>query len=163
MLATVCALLLCLALGEVRAGPTPKPFSLNRYMYKIAFPLTTLLTHEYRRNDGFPYPLDDVDKLEENSLSRFQTYLSKKNTSSHGCTLENAVRRMEWHDLTVPQREEYIRAVLCLQSKPPKADTKKYPGVLNRYDDFVLTHETQAMHLHSTVSCPNPSNNSMYG
>lgn len=56
------------------------------------------------------------------------------------------------HDLTIPQREEYIRAVLCLQSKPPRADKTKYPGLMNRYDDFVLTHETQAMHLHSTVS-----------
>jgi hypothetical protein len=56
------------------------------------------------------------------------------------------------HDLTVAEREEYIKAVLCLQSKPPKADQTKYPGVLSRYDDFVLTHETQAMHLHSTVS-----------
>jgi hypothetical protein len=58
------------------------------------------------------------------------------------------------HDMTVPQREEYIRAVLCLQSLPPKADKTKYPGVMNRYDDFVLTHETQAMHLHSTVGTP---------
>lgn len=56
------------------------------------------------------------------------------------------------HDMSIPQREEYIRAVLCLQSLPPKADQIKYPGVKNRYDDFVLTHETQAMHLHSTVS-----------
>lgn len=56
------------------------------------------------------------------------------------------------HDLSVVEREEYIRAVLCLQSKPPKADQKLYPGVMNRYDDFVLTHETQATHLHSTVS-----------
>jgi hypothetical protein len=53
--------------------------------------------------------------------------------------------------MSVPQREEYIRAVLCLQSLPPKADQQKYPGVMNRYDDFVLTHETQAFHLHSTV------------
>jgi tyrosinase len=54
--------------------------------------------------------------------------------------------------MTIPQREEYISAVLCLQSLPPKADKTKYPGVMNRYDDFVLTHETQAFHLHSTVS-----------
>lgn len=103
-----------------------------------------------RRDDGFPYPLDDVDHLEESSLAKFEAYLAKKKTSSHGCTLQNAARRQEWHDMTIPQREEYIQAVLCLQSKPPKADQKKYPGVRNRYDDFVLTHETQATHLHST-------------
>jgi tyrosinase len=60
------------------------------------------------------------------------------------------------HDMTIPQREEYIQAVLCLQTLPPKADKTKYPGVMNRYDDFVLTHETQAMHLHSTVHLPPP-------
>ncbi|KAF2638844.1 Di-copper centre-containing protein [Massarina eburnea CBS 473.64] len=111
--------------------------------------LYTLLTILCRRDDGFPYPLDNTDKLEEASLAKFEAYLAKKN-STNGCTLEKAVKRQEWHDLTVAQREEYIRAVLCLQSKPPKANQTEYPGVMNRYDDFVLTHETQAMHLHST-------------
>ncbi|KAH7381499.1 hypothetical protein DE146DRAFT_637229 [Phaeosphaeria sp. MPI-PUGE-AT-0046c] len=122
--------LLCLA--TVSAGPTKtSSFTLNR------------------RSDGFPYPLDDVDKLEEASLGKYEAYLAKK-PNNNGCTLETAAKRQEWHDLTIPQREDYIRAVLCLQAKPPKADQKKYPGVMNRYDDFVLTHETQAMHLHST-------------
>ncbi|KAF1993505.1 Di-copper centre-containing protein [Amniculicola lignicola CBS 123094] len=125
------ALVVSATVAGIWAGPVTKPFTLNR-------------------SDGFPYPLDEVDLLEEKALANFQAYLAKKNTTSHGCTLENAARRMEWHDLSIAQREEYIRAVLCLQSKPPKADTKKYPGVLNRYDDFVLTHETQASHLHST-------------
>jgi hypothetical protein len=131
-----------------------------------SFVLTRLLI---RRSDGFPYPLDDTDKLEESSLAKFEAYLAKKNGTLHSCTLENAVKRQEWylqhhiyhsytdntrHDLSIAQREEYIRAVLCLQSLPPKADKTKYPGVNNRYDDFVLTHETQAMHLHSTVRFP---------
>lgn len=51
----------------------------------------------FRRNDGFPYPLDEVDKLEEDSVAKFETYLAKKKTSSHGCTLENAAKRMEWY------------------------------------------------------------------
>ncbi|KAL5380133.1 hypothetical protein DPSP01_007936 [Paraphaeosphaeria sporulosa] len=132
MVATVCLVLFSSVLVTTWAGPTKSaPFSLNR------------------RSDGFPYPLDEVDKLEEDSLSKFESYLAKK-TNNNGCTLETAAKRQEWHDLTISQREEYIRAVLCLQSKPPKADKKKYPGVMNRYDDFVLTHETQAMHLHST-------------
>lgn len=127
------------------------------------------LTLIYRRSDGFPYPLDEVDRLEEDSLVKYEAYLAKKNTTG-GCTLETAARRQEWyashshdakstnksrrHDMTIPQREEYIRAVRCLQSLPPRADQKKYPGVMNRYDDFVLTHETQAFHLHSTVLIP---------
>ncbi|PSN60925.1 Di-copper centre-containing protein [Corynespora cassiicola Philippines] len=115
----------------INTTPTKRPFSLDR------------------RTDGFPYPLDEVDKLEEDALAKYEAYLAKKNTT-HGCTLQNAARRLEWHDMTVAQRQDYINAVLCLQSKPPKADQKKYPGVMNRYDDFVLTHETQAVHLHST-------------
>ncbi|CAI6333741.1 unnamed protein product [Periconia digitata] len=117
--------------ASVVGSPTSTPFSLNR------------------RSDGFPYPLDDTDKLEEASLAKFEAYLAKKN-STHGCTLQTAAKRQEWHDLSIAQREEYIRAVICLQSKPPKANQTQYPGVMNRYDDFVLTHETQAMHLHST-------------
>ena len=54
-------------------------------------------------------------------------------------------------DLSIDQRKEYIKAVLCLQSRPPKAPKDKYPGVLNRYDDFVVTHMTLAGQLHSTV------------
>jgi tyrosinase len=54
-------------------------------------------------------------------------------------------------DMTDPQRKEYIDAVLCLQKKPPKAPKDKFPGALNRYDDFVATHESQAMQLHSEV------------
>jgi tyrosinase len=49
------------------------------------------------RSDGFPYPLDDVDKLEESSLAKFEAYLAKKNGTT-SCTLENAVKRQEWYD-----------------------------------------------------------------
>lgn len=55
------------------------------------------LTNASRRSDGFPYPLDDVDKLEEASLAKYETYLAKKNSTS-GCTLENAAKRQEWYD-----------------------------------------------------------------
>ena len=55
-------------------------------------------------------------------------------------------------DLSVAEREEYIKAVLCLQSKPAKAPKDKVPGAKSRYDDFVATHATQAMMLHDTVS-----------
>ncbi|KAF2679670.1 Di-copper centre-containing protein [Lentithecium fluviatile CBS 122367] len=131
MVARTLALLLSASLITVNASPVKTPFSVRR------------------QSDGFPYPLDDVDKLEEASLAKYEAYLAKKN-STNSCTLETAAKRQEWHDMTVPQREEYIRAVLCLQSLPPKANKTEYPGVMNRYDDFVLTHETQAFHLHST-------------
>jgi tyrosinase len=56
------------------------------------------------------------------------------------------------HDMPEAQRIEYTNAILCLQSKPPKSPRDLYPGALNRYDDFVATHETMALELHSTVS-----------
>jgi tyrosinase len=49
-----------------------------------------------RRSDGFPYPLDEVDKLEEASLAKYETYLAKRN-NTNGCTLENAAKRQEWY------------------------------------------------------------------
>ena len=55
-------------------------------------------------------------------------------------------------DLSVDERKEYIRAVLCLQSKPPKAPKDKVPGSLSRFDDFVATHMTMAPALHSSTN-----------
>lgn len=74
--------------------------------------------------------------------------MSHKN-ATNGCTLEKAAIRREWSDLSVPEREEYIRAVLCLQSLPSKAPKDQVPGARSRFDDFVATHITQAFDLHS--------------
>lgn len=64
-------------------------------------------------------------------------------------TFAKTVKR---HDLSVAQRKDYVKAVLCLQSKSPKSPRDQFPGALNRYDDFVATHESMAFELHSTVS-----------
>jgi tyrosinase len=55
-------------------------------------------------------------------------------------------------DLSVDERKEYIRAVLCLQSKPAKAPKDTVPGALSRFDDFVATHMTMAGMLHSPTN-----------
>ncbi|RYO94140.1 hypothetical protein DL764_007890 [Monosporascus ibericus] len=90
---------------------------------------------EYSRPPG-PYPLDVVDELGLASIKNFEEYLAK-NPSENGCSLETAVRRKEWSDLSVEQREDYVAAVLCLQSKPSQAPKDRFPGALSRYDDFV--------------------------
>ncbi|ORY69010.1 uncharacterized protein BCR38DRAFT_406885 [Pseudomassariella vexata] len=118
------------ALSVVEAGPVGKKSNIRE------------------RINGF-YALDEVDLLQEDKLKNFDAYLAA-NPAKSGCTLENAARRLEWGDLTVSQREEYIAAVLCLQSKPPISPRDKYPGALSRYDDFVANHMTFAMQLHST-------------
>lgn len=54
-------------------------------------------------------------------------------------------------DLSIPEREDYIKAVLCLQSKPAKDPKDTAPGANSRFDDFVAFHMTQAMMLHDTT------------
>lgn len=54
-------------------------------------------------------------------------------------------------DLSVPEREEYIAAVLCLMKRPSQAPKDEFPGALNRFDDFVAFHMTQAGPLHGPV------------
>lgn len=41
------------------------------------------------------YPQDAVDKLAASSLDKLKTYLAA-NPSKTGCTLDNAIKRMEW-------------------------------------------------------------------
>jgi tyrosinase len=58
------------------------------------------LTWVHRRNDGWPYPLDNTDLLEEKLLPKFEEYQNKKNanvSSAGGCTLETAAKRQEWY------------------------------------------------------------------
>ena len=160
--------------GQVVAGPVAKkPFSLNRQVIELTRSKirAVLIVNRHRRTDG-PYSLDATDKLEEASLVNFEAYLAK-NPNNSNCTLENAAKRYEWYfcpitetfrrrlgdadsddrsDLSEGQRKEYIAAVLCLQRKPPISPRDKYPGALNRFDDFVATHESMAGELHSTVS-----------
>lgn len=54
----------------------------------------------FSRSDGFPYPLDDVDKLEEASLAKYEAYLANK-TNKNGCTLEKATKRQEWYEFFI--------------------------------------------------------------
>jgi tyrosinase len=54
-------------------------------------------------------------------------------------------------DLSKVERRDYIDAVLCLSRKPPQTMVTEFPGVRNRYDDFVAVHINQTMHIHGTV------------
>ncbi|KAI2614782.1 Di-copper centre-containing protein [Hypoxylon fragiforme] len=96
------------------------------------------------------YPLDVVDKFEEATMPKVEAYMSERITSgtNNNCTLENAVIRQEWSDLSEEQRQEYVAAVTCLTKLPPKSDKARFPGAMSRYDDFVAFHMTHAMQLH---------------
>ena len=100
------------------------------------------------------YPPDVVDKLLDSTMPKVAAWMATKKNANN-CTLENAAVRREWSDLSIAEREDYIKAVLCLQSKPGKAPKETAPGVRSRFDDFVATHMTQAMMLHDPVRWPN--------
>ncbi|RLL93214.1 hypothetical protein CFD26_100063, partial [Aspergillus turcosus] len=53
------------------------------------------------------------------------------------CTLLNAGVRREWSFLTRLERREYIDALFCLRSLPSVLPNDQYPGVRDRFDDFV--------------------------
>ncbi|KAK4182839.1 hypothetical protein QBC35DRAFT_518606 [Podospora australis] len=94
------------------------------------------------------YLPDAVDILAKESLSKVKDWLAKNPQGS--CTLETAVRRKEWSDLTVAQRKAYTDAVLCLQSKPAKT-TSSAPGAKSRFDDYIVVHIQQTPRNHGST------------
>jgi hypothetical protein len=50
--------------------------------------------------------------------------------------------------LSIPQREQYIKAVKCLQSLPA---TSAFEGVKTRFDDFQALHINQTDAVHFVV------------
>ncbi|KAK4207267.1 hypothetical protein QBC37DRAFT_299086 [Rhypophila decipiens] len=104
------------------------------------------------QRNGF-YPLDVVDNLLEETMPKIESYMDKKIAAgkNNNCTLENAGVRREWGDMTDEQRLDFIKATLCLMNKPSRAPKDQFPGVQNRYDDFVAYHMTHMGVLHDTV------------
>ncbi|KAK2009287.1 tyrosinase central domain-containing protein [Colletotrichum eremochloae] len=98
-----------------------------------------------------PYPRDRVDQLQDAGLEKLKLYLTAHPPKS-GCTLENAIKRKEWSSLTLDERRDYISAVQCLASKPPRYSSSVVPGAKSRYDDFVATHIQQTMNIHGTAN-----------
>ncbi|KAL2151694.1 hypothetical protein VTH82DRAFT_6792 [Thermothelomyces myriococcoides] len=94
------------------------------------------------------YPPDVVDELAKESLPKLKEWLEKNPQGE--CTLETAVRRREWSDLTLEERKAYIDAVLCLQSKPALTSDQA-PGAKSRFDDYVVIHMQQTPRNHGST------------
>lgn len=69
-----------------------------------------------------------------------------------------SIRRPSWlttvlarRNLTSAQKQEYIKAVKCLQSTKGRLG-KYWPGVRSRFDDYVVTHINLTEYVHFTVS-----------
>lgn len=72
--------------------------------------------------------------------------------SPETCTLKNLAIRREWDSLSRREKLDYINAVKCLHKLPAKTPASVAPGAKSRYDDLVVTHIQQSLHLHGTVS-----------
>ncbi|KAK4664743.1 uncharacterized protein QC763_506690 [Podospora pseudopauciseta] len=94
------------------------------------------------------YPPDVVDQLAAASLPKVKEWLAKNPQGN--CTLETAVRRKEWMDLTLAQRKEYTNAVLCLMSKPALTSSAA-PGAKSRFDDYIVVHVQQTPRNHGST------------
>ncbi|RYP25699.1 hypothetical protein DL768_011394 [Monosporascus sp. mg162] len=92
------------------------------------------------------YVPDVVDKLRDSSMSNLEEYL--KQNPSGKCTLETASIRREWGDLSDAEREDYISAVQCLQSKPSLFEEGVAPGAKSRFDDYVAVHISMTDDVH---------------
>ncbi|KAF2839090.1 Di-copper centre-containing protein [Patellaria atrata CBS 101060] len=98
---------------------------------------------------------DAVDDLAAKALTNVYAILD--GTQSDGathttCTRDKLIIRREWGNFTTAERTDYIKAVLCIQSKPTKYSTSVMPGARNRYDDFVGVHINQTMSIHNTAN-----------
>lgn len=52
--------------------------------------------------------------------------------------------------LTSPEKKDYTRAVLCLQSLPALTPSVLGSGIKTRYDDFIAVHMNQTLTIHYT-------------
>ncbi|KAJ5584614.1 N-acetyl-6-hydroxytryptophan oxidase ivoB [Penicillium hispanicum] len=64
------------------------------------------------------------------------------------CSADRIAIRKEWGEMEPAERSGYTNAVLCMQRQPPRLSTADYPGVRNRFDDFVATHINYTLHVH---------------
>ncbi|KAF3917085.1 Tyrosinase [Dactylellina cionopaga] len=111
--------------------------------------LLTVLLSALSAVEAFkPASTSGTDKLAARGLVNLAVY-SALHPPKSGCNLKNVKVRREWSTLSSSEKKEYIRAVLCLQSKPAKSGALA-PGAKSRFDDFVATHINQTFVIHAT-------------
>ncbi|KNG49848.1 di-copper centre-containing protein [Stemphylium lycopersici] len=64
-------------------------------------------------------------------------------SSAKTCT--NPIKRYEWKQLSIPQKREYIDAVLCMNKKQAISGIN---GTVDRFSDFQATHNVQTPDIH---------------
>ncbi|KAJ5115229.1 domain di-copper centre [Penicillium alfredii] len=64
------------------------------------------------------------------------------------CNPSTVALRKEWGQFTRLERKAYISAIQCMQQKPKQLPASEFPGVRNRFDDFVATHINYTLQVH---------------
>ncbi|KAI0179204.1 Di-copper centre-containing protein [Hypoxylon sp. FL1284] len=95
---------------------------------------------------GIPKPAD-FNKLESQYRTNILTTLG-----TDGCTDKTIRIRKSWDDIDAATRQDYIRAVKCLASKPALTDKSLASGIVNRLDDFTYIHINQTNTIHISGS-----------
>lgn len=67
-------------------------------------------------------------------------------TFAAGATCGTTRTRVEWHDSTDTQKQNYVNAMKCMFSRDSAGN---YPGSKNRYEDFVQVHQTVTDNVHN--------------
>ncbi|KAM3084433.1 hypothetical protein ACMFMG_001463 [Clarireedia jacksonii] len=65
---------------------------------------------------------------------------------SQTCT--DPIIRKEWRELSTSDKKNYIAAVQCMFTLPPKSSKSLVPGAGCRYDDFIAAHSIHMKSIH---------------
>ncbi|KAM0333771.1 hypothetical protein ACHAPQ_005285 [Fusarium lateritium] len=95
----------------------------------------------------------NIDQLADLAAAAYETAqnLSEdKDKRANTCNWSNVRVRREWGTLSKKERKDYISAVKCLQSLPPKTPESFSNGAKTRFDDYVAVHLNQTQTIHYT-------------
>ncbi|KAH8724996.1 hypothetical protein GQ44DRAFT_616723 [Phaeosphaeriaceae sp. PMI808] len=115
-----------------------------------ALPLEQFETQKF----AVPLSLDDVlsglfKKISLNTttvpeIPQFQTF-ADEGTMSTQATCSNPRVRQEWDSYSNSDRQAYVSAIRCLQSRPPNG---QFSQSGSRYEDLVALHQTLTPNVH---------------
>lgn len=95
-----------------------------------------------------------VAQLTESAFSNGLDKLSEQEAHLHArqnkttCTTDNLAIRGEYGSLSRTEKLNYIEAIQCLQSLPPRTPANVSSGARSRFDDFIVVHIQQTLEIH---------------
>lgn len=86
--------------------------------------------------------VDGLAKVSEREIA------ARANGSVPTCTHEKLTFRREYGALSRAEKLDYVRAVQCLQTLPPRTPANVSSGARSRFDDFIVVHIQQTLSIH---------------